>query len=322
MTKIAITVATVALACVVSVAGVAAPPSADASRSAACLKWKKQHGKRVCVRRAVTLAPSKRGHYDGATAQNAAIAFDVAVVGGKVVLRGMKLPELDETCTPGGDTIAFSNAFGTYALVPDLHGKVHARFGFDRSGGGRGAFAFDGVVDASGHASGTLSDSESLNMNGVALSCSTGTVRWSAGTGAAVLHPTAPPQQGHYHGVTAQGSSIDFDVTAIDGILYAQNLSFVEIDETCSPGQVAVALYSVSFGSTLMLVDGHGHLHFAFEELPASSLDPTSRTFTFDATIDSTGHALGTVSDQNVLADATGTLSCVSGQVTWSATRT
>jgi hypothetical protein len=321
MTKIAISVAALALAGVISGAGIAAPPSSDAGRSAACLKWKKQHGKRVCVRRAVTLAPSKRGHYDGATAQNTAIGFDVAVVNGKVVLRGVKLPELDETCAPGGDTIAFNDSFGAYALVPDLHGKVHARFSFDRSGGGRGTFAFDGVVDASGHASGTLSDSESLNMNGVTLSCSTGTVTWSAGIGAAAVHPTPPPQEGHFHGATAQGSSIDFDLATIDGIRYAQSLSFVEIDETCSPGQVSIALYNVSFGSTLMLVDGHGHLHFVFQQLPASPLDPTSRTFTVDATFDSAGHVSGTVTDENVLVDPTGTLNCASGQVAWSATR-
>jgi hypothetical protein len=322
MTRIAIMLAALALAGVVSVAGVAAPPSADASRSAACLKWKKQHGKRVCVRRAATLAPSKRGHYEGVTAQNAAIAFDVAVVGGKVVLRGLRLPELDESCTPGGDTIAFTNSFGAYALVPDLHGRIQAHFSFDRTGGGRGTFAFDAVVDASGHASGTLSDSESLNMGGVTLSCATGTVKWTAGTGAAVIHPPAPPQQGHYHGVTAQGSSIDFDLGAIGGILYAQNLSFIEIDETCSPGQVSIALYNVSFGSTLMLVDGHGHLHFVFQQAATSSLDPAARSFTLDATFDATGHVFGTVTDESVLADLTGMLRCVSGQVAWSATRT
>src|SRR4051812_17314451 len=88
-------------------------------------------GKRVCVRKAPArqkpparpkapaLAPSKRGHYSGATAQNAEISFDVAVVSGRVVLRSITVTELDETCTPGGGAIAFSVAFGAYALYPN-----------------------------------------------------------------------------------------------------------------------------------------------------------------------------------------------------------
>src|SRR4051794_17053748 len=77
---------------------------------AACAKGKVAKtvkGKRVCVKKAPVrqpapkkpgLAPSRRGHYRGVTAQNAEISFDVAVVSGRVVLRGLTAPELDETC--------------------------------------------------------------------------------------------------------------------------------------------------------------------------------------------------------------------------------
>jgi hypothetical protein len=75
----------------------------------------------------------------------------------------------------------------------------------------------------------------------------------------------------------------------------------------------------VSFGSSLILVDGHGHLHFVYQQLATSTLDPGARTFTLDGTFDGSGHVFGTVSDQSVLEEPTGNLTCVSGPVTWSA---
>lgn len=297
--------------------------SAARGRQAACAKGKVVKvvkGKRVCVAKAPALAPSKRGHYTGATAQNGAISFDVAIASGKVVLRGITVPELDESCDPGGGTIAFSVAFGSFPLHPDAKGRVRTSLSFDRGNAGRGTFALDATVNASGHATGTLTDTESLNANGQTYACSTGSLAWTAGTGAAAV-PRAPvPQTGHYHGTTSQNASIDFDVVSNGGVLYAQGLSFVELDESCSPGQVRLALYNVSFGAAPILVDGHGRLHFVFQQVPVSSLDP-ARTFALDATFDAAGHAFGTATDQQVVAQDTETLTCDSGQVTWSAVR-
>jgi hypothetical protein len=135
--------------------GTAAAPATHA----ACAKGKVAKlvkGKRVCVKKPPALAPAKRGHYAGATAQNAPISFDVAVVSGKVVLRGITIPELDETCDPGGGAIAFSVAFGPFALHPDAKGRVHASVSFDRGDAGHGAFVLDATVNASGRATGTL----------------------------------------------------------------------------------------------------------------------------------------------------------------------
>jgi hypothetical protein len=307
---------------VLALAGVVAGTSAAApARHEACAKTKVVKGKRVCVKQAAPpLAPSKRGHYTGATAQNAAISFDVVVTGGRVVLRTITVPELDEPCSPGGDVVAFSIAFGSFPLYPAKSGHVHMNVSFDRGTSGRGTFVLDGTVNAAGKASGTLVDTESLNSNGQTLACTTGTIAWSGGTGAASVKLAPRPQPGHYHGVTSQGASIDFDVVSNGGVLYAQGLAFVEIDESCSPGQVPIALYDVSFGTAPMLVDGHGHLHFVYQQLPSSSLDPGGRTFTLDGTLDPQGHAAGTVTDHQVLAEDTGPLTCDTGPVTWSAT--
>jgi hypothetical protein len=296
---------------------------------AACAKGKvvkTVKGKRACVNKVPAppkppaLAPSKRGHYSGATVQNAAISFDVVVVSGAVVVRGITVPEMDETCTPGGGAIAFSVAFGTYPLSPDAKGRVHTSLKFDRGDAGRGTFTLDAVVTAAGKASGTLTDTELLNANGQTYSCSTGTLAWTAGTGAAAvaLAPRAAP--GHYHGTTSQGASIDFDVVSSGGVLYAQGLSLVEIDESCAPGQIPVALYDVSFGDAPMLVDGHGRLHVVFQQ-PASTLDPSSRVFALDATVDTAGHATGTLADHQVVAVDAAMLTCDSGQVSWNALR-
>jgi hypothetical protein len=283
-------------------------------------------GKRVCVKKAPAKkpagrAPSKRGHYSGATAQNAAISFDIAVVSGKIVLRGITVPELDETCEPGGGTIAFSVAFGAFALHPDAKGRVHTRVSFDRGNAGRGTFALDATVTTAGHATGTLTDTELLNANGQTYACSSGSLSWTAGTGAAAV-PLAPrPQPGHYHGTTSQGASIDLDVVSSGGVLYAQSLSLVEVDESCSPGQVPVALYNVSFGAAPMLVDGRGRLHFVFQQDPSSSLDTSARTFTIDASFDRAGHVFGTLVDHQVIPQDGGALTCDTGQVSWNAVR-
>jgi hypothetical protein len=291
---------------------------------AACAKGKVAKlvkGKRVCVKKPPALAPSKRGHYDGVTAQNAPISFDVAVVSGKVVLREITVPELDETCDPGGGVIAFSVSFGPFALHPDAKGHVNTSLSFDRGNTGRGTFVLDASVDSSGRATGTLVDKESLDANGQTYACSTGTLNWTAGTGAAAV-PLAPrPEPGHYHGTTSQGASLDFDLVSNSGVLYAQALSVVEVDETCSPGQISIALYNLSFGAFPILVDGRGRLHFLFQQVPSSSLDPSARTFALDAAIDAAGHAFGTMGDHQVVALDTGALTCDSGQVTWNAVR-
>jgi hypothetical protein len=291
---------------------------------AACAKGKVAKlvkGKRVCVKKPPAVAPSKRGHYSGATAQNAAIAFDVAVVSGKLVLRGITVPELDETCDPGGGAVAFNVAFGPYALYPNAKGHVHTSVSFDRGNAGRGTFVLDATVTRSGHASGTLTDTESLNANGQTYACTTGTVAWTAGNGGAAVAVAPRAEPGHYHGTTSQGASVDFDLVSNGGVLYAQGFSVVEVDETCSPGQVSVALYNLSFGASPMLVDGRGRMHFVYQQVPASSLDMTARTFALDAAFDAGGHAFGTMTDHQVVDEDTGPLTCDTGQVTWNAVR-
>jgi hypothetical protein len=296
---------------------------------AACAKGKVAKtvkGKRVCVAKpparqkpptrpkAPALAPSKRGHYSGATAQNAEISFDVAVVSGRVVLRGITVPELDETCDPGAGAIAFSVSFGAYALYPNAKGHVHASVSFDRGTAGRGTLVLDGTVSADGRASGTLLDTESLNTSGQTYACSTGTLAWTAGTGVDAVALAPRPETGHYHGTTAQGASIDFDVVSTSGVLFAQNLAIVEVDESCAPGQIPIALYNVSFGAVPMLVDGRGRLHVVF-------VDPNVRTLTVDAVLDASGHAFGTLVDRQVIEQGSASLACDSGVVSWNALR-
>jgi hypothetical protein len=160
-----------------------------------------------------------------------------------------------------------------------------------------------------------------VNANGVTAACASGAVTWSAGAGKAATQPAAGAKTGHYAGTTSQGGvALTFDVGPIGGILYAQNISILEIDGSCEPKR-NFGLGKVSVPNTA--VNGHGQLRF-FNKV----LDPLSgkvtRTFLFTGTLDGSGHGAGTlVETHHAILDDSGYLpvdySCTSPVVSWSA---
>jgi hypothetical protein len=284
-----------------------------------CIKWKKVHGKRVCVKRAkpkpkpATTTTTEEtssgpvfaeGHYSANTTQNSTLQFDLT----SDVASFFQIGELDVTCDPGGFLSGFHPGLGG-ALLVDENGKFNAAFPISFAGGGSGTVTLDGVVTQAGTVSGTFSANVTYVSDGVAITCSSGTVQWSGGTGASAPAPPAGPQLGHYAGTTAQNSAFRFDVVTEGGYLYITQLAIDEVDVSCSADYTGYST-GLYFADGLFFVNASGHFHYVFHASDGS------RSFVLEGAIDGAGHASGTVSRDFTLNG----ISCRSGAVAWTAT--
>jgi hypothetical protein len=300
-----------------------------------CLKYKRLHGKRVCVKRAkakpkpkpkpvgtttatttttTTTAPAgpMAGSYTGVSSQNASIQFTVS--GSQ--LQTLVFGEIDGTCSPGGWEYAIYGDLGD-TLTIDAAGKVHASIPVTTTSGNTGSVAFDATVDASGRATGSYTLTITVGGTGGPYACSSGAVTWTGGTGAAAPPPPQHAKPGHYAGTTSQGAAFLFDVAPSGSILMMTQLTFPELDEDCDPGQIHLAFTGFRFVN--LLVDAAGNVR----ELERYDDDSTGfhETFSIVGAIDTSGHASGTINDAWTLPQGGTTYTCGSGPVTWTATQ-
>jgi hypothetical protein len=302
--------------------GVPTPATGVGAKPGKCIKWKKKHGKRVCVKRAkpkpkptgtttTTTTPATptapNGHYSANTSQNTTLQFDLS----NGTVSKLALTEIDSTCQPGswlgGNHISLTAQTAT--LSPTGTFTVTAPITF--TDGSTGTLAINGTVNVSGATSGTLTWSNSYTAGGTAYTCASGTVTWSGGTGATAAPALFGPKLGHYTGITTQNNHIQFDLVVDgNGYLGATNVSVDEIDESCNPA-ANLTVTGFYFGSFPFFVNASGHMHAAFA-------DP-DQTFVLDATIDTSGHATGSLHDSYNIPYAGETFACDSGAVTWTA---
>jgi hypothetical protein len=130
--------------------------------------------------------------------------------------------------------------------------------------------------------------------------------------------PPAPPAQpGHYHGLTSQLTTVDFDVSA-DG-RGATNISTGQINQGCTPpGHISGG--GIEGASRPIATDGTFVVNFDFQ---GTFSDGTA----YSGNLNMTGHfsgssASGTLSATLNFTDNGTAYACGSGQQTWTATRT
>jgi hypothetical protein len=289
-----------------------------AAKTPKCIKWKKVRGKRVCSKRAAP-APApvplpKRGSYRAVTTQNATLTFDVVASDGGVALARVALAEIDETCQPGGwQWITSITLNGQVKVTAAGRFQLAIPVNYD---GGKGTLTLTGIIDSLGRASGTITNSAAITSGGRSFSCDSGTVGWTGGTGAGVPQQPQHARPGHYAGTTSQGAAIHFDVVPSGTILLLQNLSIVEVDESCEPGQVSHADTDFSFPGFNGYVDASGHVRLRF------FADDGSQPFQLDGLIDAAGRASGTFSDTATVDIDGKSYACKSGTQSWIATST
>jgi hypothetical protein len=248
------------------------------------------------------------GNYTGVSSQNASIQFTVS----GAILDLLVVGEIDTTCTPGNwEYYLYGNVAGGLAL--DTAGKTHGSVAITTTNGNTGTLVVDATVDNAGRASGTMSLTMNVGGTGGPYSCSSGTISWTAGTGAAA--PPAPQhaKPGHYVGTTAQGAAFVFDIVPSGSILLMNNLSFPELDEDCDPGQVHVAIYDFAFNGFLVDAAGNLRIHYETQETDFS------RTFSVLGTVDANGHASGTINDQEAFPYGGTNWTCATRAVSWTA---
>jgi hypothetical protein len=123
---------------------------------------------------------ARQGHYVGTTAQGAAFVFDVKPSGPFLAMTDLTFPELDEDCDPGQIHLAFKE-FHFSLLYVDARGNMRATLRFDDDASGfHEVFALAGAIDATGRASGTITDSWTFPSGGTTYTCGSGPVAWSA----------------------------------------------------------------------------------------------------------------------------------------------
>jgi hypothetical protein len=297
-----------------------------------CLKYAKKHGKKVCVKRAKArpkTAPGGSGDgssptptpiptpiagsYVATTAQGGTLEFRIVGEAPLVTIDPVAFDEIDKTCTPGPFGWGFAWKPGGSGSVGD-DGRFSLTLPYTYQSGGSGSVVFAGIVDTTGRASGTLTLSESYSgaTTGTHYSCTASTT-WSGGTGAAAPAPTAHAPLGHYAGTTSQGAAVQFDVVSGGSGRVMTNMSIVEIDESCDPGQLRLKMTGYAFDS--LFVDGLGHEHDGL------TWRSSTEVFTLDSSIDASGHATGTFSDTRPFLYNGTTYACASGTQTWSAAR-
>jgi hypothetical protein len=294
-------------------------PAAAQAKPTKCLKWKKLHGKRVCVKRAkrkvvphtttttttTTTAPKAPtfpdGHYSAVTSQNTTFEFDLT----DGLARDFRVSELDATCDPGAfftGNKAYLNGTGQL----DENGAFASTFLVVFTDGGTGTLNVNGKLTLAGAVAGTFTWTKNYVSGGTSYSCASGSVTWSGGTGASSTK-AAGHAVGHYAGTSAQGSAIHFDVITSNGFGYITQLAFNEIDVSCTAGYIGYAT-DYNAGAYTFFLTASGHMHYASAG--------TTSSIAIDAAVDGSGHATGTL---RVTFSQSG-VDCDSGPVSWSAT--
>jgi hypothetical protein len=236
--------------------------------------------------------PWQVGYYQGTTSQQAPIVFVLSVSSGTSSVSVNY--HAGETCD--GSRIFAAN--GTSSAAP-----VQASGAFDAEFSGS---SIRGTVDTAGNATGTMNLNTTLSDGG---HCTSGDLTWSAhyvGTTA----PPAPPsaRDGHYHGTTAQGEVVNFDV--VQGGRFVS--SFVaSVGESCNV-PASATLANFDFGS-------YSILGGVFGGSDSESSGGLAVSLTLHGSFDGSGGVSGTMrldtsGNLNGLA-----LTCSSGDVSWTA---
>ena len=267
-------------------------------------------GKRVCVkkppaRRSLEARPLQRRDR-----QNAAISFDVAVV----VREGRccaasRSPSSTRRAIRVAARWRSASRSGRTRCTPNAKGHVHTSVELrPRRTPGAGRSRSTRPSTPSGRATGTLTDTESLNANGQTYAARRARSPGRPGPARRRVAVAPPPEAGPLprHDLAGRVGRLRPRLERRRPL--RPGVSVVEVDETCSPGQVSVALYNLSFGTSPMLVDGHGRMHFVYQQVPRVVARPDGATSpsTRRSTPPATPSARST--DHQVVDEDTGTL--------------